>query len=595
MSYSNITNKYKLESPGIGEVLTSSSERRTNEIIDNQLFGGIRSHSGGHGLIRFGDLSIQGNTTTGFSILIAENKAQGKPVVEAFIDQIYVFTNSTLSWTGLSASSTYFLGVQLVENSTSSSLQNTDVQTWSNSTGIIPPHGLLIAVVTLDGVGNPSYNLSPANQILIPLWGNHIIDNQNPHTPYLQQDELVVSGIAILDYLKYRTLQIDSLIISGTGQIISGNITVLGQLILSGNVIVNGNITYNLLRTENMVIPGTFKVSNLEVSSGLDVYSNSLFRKNIQLTSGTTIDGLDPSLTLPLLNGSNVDDLHGHVLGSLGVGEKPLFYSPDYANTVTSGQTISGSFSTVRLFNRNYYQWFASATGVAVSPVTRQILPQDFNGISRISVNHGVGHTLSGNNITVQVFDKDNTQVGISPNNGVLQSTQVTSTDLTISGGQFSPEQAMTVLYRMAAASGVGSFLGDATIFYIPIHGEKILFDWNKNGSITSAEEHFNGLRIAPADLVIEKVLASQKIALSGNSVFDVNVSTGAGIEPTTIFTSTSKPMLSFGSVGSSYNSVELIPTQNLIITKNSLISAGIDLIASGSMDVNLTLVTHRR
>jgi cytoskeletal protein CcmA (bactofilin family) len=294
MTYQRITPQYRLESPGFGETLSALSEARTAQIIDNQLYGAIRAHSGGHGIIRFGNFSLLNNGNATYSALLVEQKEVGKPVVEAFINQIYVFTVNSMSWSNLSANNFYYLGVRLVENETNSSLQYKDIQTWSNTTGVIPSDGLLIATVAIDNGGNPTFDNAPDEQVIIPIWGNHIRTNTNPHGSTLYQDNIIVSGLSILQSINYNNLGIDTLSISGNAMI-SGNVIVWQNLVLSGNVIVQGNILYNLLQTQNLNIPGTFWVSDTKVDNQLVVSGSSVFRRNITLTSGNLIDGFDPS------------------------------------------------------------------------------------------------------------------------------------------------------------------------------------------------------------------------------------------------------------------------------------------------------------
>lgn len=592
--YGNITKKYKLPSIGLGEIISPDEEQRRMQIIDNNLYGAIRAHSGGHGVIRNGDWTLIEGTGT-YSALLSEVKSQGRPTIEAFINQIYCFQETTLEWSGLSNTTTHYLYARLVETTSASSLKEMKVQTASNTTGVIPSDGILVAVLLLNEPGNSSFVEDPTEKINIPIWGNHIVNNQNPHTPYLLQDDIVLSGMEILDFLRYRNLQVQNLTISGNA-IISGNITVLGRLILSGNVIVQGNIRYNLLQVENLTVPGQFLVSDLYVSSGIEVYARSTFRRDIQLMSGITVDGFDPSQAIPLIDGSNADHLHGHVLGSLAVGVKAMYCAPEYPNSIVSGHTNSGVYGMKRLYNKSFYEWFAVSGGIAISPITRMNLPQDFERIDRISVMNAVGldGVLSGNNIQVQVFDKDFTQLQSTPSQ--LQNTQVVTSDVTVSGGNLVPGTPLTIINRMAGYSGIPTMLGDLTLWYVPKQGEKIVFDWNSSVSgsgAISAQKHFDGLRLAPATLRIEKILTSQTVGLSGVSVIDINVG-NMGAEPSTIFTSTAKPIIYFNTSGAQYQSNTLIPTQNLTITQGQLISASSDSIASGSRDVSVQLVTFR-
>jgi cytoskeletal protein CcmA (bactofilin family) len=591
MAYGNQTNVYRLGAPLIGEVVDASEEARNANTTENNLFGSVRvAASGGHGIVRNGPMIISPDGGN-YKVIMFENKSQGLPTVQGFVNQIYFEVVEGLFWNGLTNNQTHYLYITQIEaGDTNSTLINKKVQTFSNTTGAIPSDGLLVAIIILDEPSNSFIIEDPVGKVNIPVLGNHIVDNQNPHTPFLMQDDLLVSGLTVLDYLRYQFLEAQNFIISGNA-LVSGNVTILGKLILSGDVRVFGNIVYNSLETQNLLVPGKLIVADLQVSSGLDVYSTSLFRKNIQMVSGTTIDGLDPSLAIPLVNGSNADHLHGHVLGSIAP-VKNIFFAPEYCNTVISGDAnASGLFTTGRDFNRNLYKWNSVLSGVTYV-VTRTMLPADFDKIDRIKITHGVGQVLSGSNITPYVFDKDDTQLQLSP--ASLQSTTLVTTDISVSGGNLLPNFPMTVVNRMFGASGIGTWLGDMNIRYVPRLGEKILFEWNKIASgnnILDIEEHFDGLRVAPCDLRTEKVLFAQTIALSGSSVFDVNVGNNQ-IEPTTIFTSVDKPTLNFGDLGSSFVSAEKLI--NTTITGGQLISSSIEQIASGSRNVNVTLYTYR-
>lgn len=589
MGYGNKTEKYRIGTPTLGETINPDDEKRSAQIIENQLFGSVRVHSGGHGVIRNGNWILVNSGSGDFEVILAESKSEGKPVFEGFINQIYTFTESTLRWGNLSNNTTYYLYVRLVEvDGGNSSRLDKKVQTDYNTTGTIPTDGVLVGIVIIDHPSNSYFIEDPVGRINIPSLGDHIQDNQNPHTPYLFQDDIVVSGLEILDFVRYNDLQLEQMTISGNS-IISGNITVLGKLTVSGNVCVNGNVTYNQWVVTNLDVPGRLLVSELEVSSGIDFYASPLFRKDVILASGIRVDGFDPSVGIPLIDGSNADDLHGHIFGSLAESVKPIHHSVRFPNTVVSG-TTSGSdrtFLETRIYNSNFYEWFADTKGNAAIPITRIILPDDFESLDRVNITHGVGSTVSGSNITVTAQDKDNTELVMT--NNFLQSTQITTSEVSISGGQLLPGKVLTLKNRMDGTSGIGVYLGDMTVWYVPRHGEKIVFTWEKDGSVTAAEQNFDSLRVAPCDLRTEKVLCSQTIGLSGSSFFGINAG-NEGSTPSNFLTT--KPTLNFTAVGKSYQTSE-VPI-NAIITGGQLLSATIDQIASGSRDVSVQLVTHR-
>lgn len=595
MGYGIKTSKLRLTSPSFGELISPTDERRNAQIVENQLFGAIRMHSGGHGIIRNGRLILVSGPGGNYKVIMYEDKATGKPSIECFINQIYCFTEESLEFTNLSDDTTYYLYVQLTEDSptTSSSRINKQVKTGANTTGVIPSDALLVAIVIINEPGSTVFIENPVGRIDLPTIGNHIMDNQNPHTPLLLQDNIVTSGLDVLNYLHYTTLIADQFIISGNS-IISGNITTLGNLIISGNHIVHGDVHYNRLLIEDLVIPGSFTTATAVIQSGIDVYGTSMFRNHINLTSGITIDGFDPSAASGLLDGSNADALHGHILGSISPGVKLIPLSPQFMNTIVSGEPASstdGYFYTARLFDRNLYQYWAPDGGESVKLVTRLTLPSDFESIDRIKVTHGVGYLESGVNLTISVLDKDLTESTIT--NGKLASQTLTTSDVTVSGGQLLPGQVMNLISRFNGSSGVSVMQGDTEVWYRPKNGETLVFDWNK-ANAESIEEGFDGLRVAPCDLRIQKVLASDSIALSGSTVFDIGVS-NAGSVPVSIFTSgTTKPTLSFGDTGASFVTVSQAITENTLISAGQIINTSLDQVASGSKTINLQLVTYR-
>lgn len=599
MNYGNSTDRYQLRTPALGNLINPDEELRTKVIIDNQLFGAVRVHSGGHGVIRLGDLALTVPGDGTYTVSATENLANGRPAIEAFINQIYVYQDTTLTWTSLANNTTYYLYIQLVENGTQSSLLNKQVVTSQDTVGTSPTNGLLVAAVVISEPGNSYIVTNPVGKVTIPVLGDHMSNNQNPHTTNLYQDDLSVSGITVLDFMKYRQLQVDQLIISGN-QIISGSITCLGNLIISGTIINQGTVNYNQLSVQNLLIPSTLLVGNIQIVSGLDVYPQSLFRQNIVFTSGVTIDGLDPTIAIPLVSQVNVDNLHTHNFGSLGVGTKPIFFSPEYQNTTISGTipTSGGSFYSLRVNNNNYYQWAAGqVSGQAMYTVSRVILPADFQAIDRLEVTGAASawSALSGGNIQTFVYDKDFTQCTLNPNQGQNVFSQVSKQTFMVSGGNFLPYYPATIVNRMVAGSGTVTWLGDMAMWYVPINGEKVIFNWSKSGA--SIENYFDGIRIAPQDLRVEKVIVSQYIGISGASVFDISSGTQNQL-PVTLFPTTPKPMIIFNPAAIGYSSyfsgASFTPTENLLIPANTLLTANMYSTASGSVNLNLQLITHR-
>jgi hypothetical protein len=590
--YGNETPKYTLRTPALGDYISPNEEQRTAQVIENQLYGAIRVHSGGHGIMRSGNWQVI--TGDDYSAILTEVKANGKPTIEGFINQIYFFTEEALTWEGLINDNTYFLYVQLVENSTYSTRLNKKVVTGANTTGLIPNDALLVSVLYLNEPSNSIVEKNPLGRLNIYSLGYHIADHQDPHGPFLNQSFLTCSGIDILGYLNYASLQVDQEIVSGNSTL-SGELRVLGNLYASGTLNVLGRITYNSLVVQNLTVPSQLTIGTAQVASGLDVYGTTLFRKNVTLNSGVRIDGFDPSVGISLIDGSNVDHLHTHVIGSMGINLKGVFLSPEYSNTVTSGEaltTISGIFQSARIYNDNYYGWYGRTDGTAAILTTKLRLPQDFQRLDRLTVRTGIGLVESGNNVSVYLYDKD---LNLVPPVSSIQFATSGLVDSTVffSGGSLVGGQPVTLVSRMCGASGVATLLGDITLWYVPNNGERIMFSWDQAGAITAPTATFDALRTTPYELRVDTVMASQVVGLSGVSIFSLNITSGNNVIPENILSGTEKPNLNFIDTGKSFLTVSNI-VLNRTIPSGSLISVAIDQIASGSQDVSFQMLAYR-
>lgn len=594
MDYGNETSLYKLRTPALGDYISPSEEFRTARIIENELYGGVRAHSGGHGVVRSGNWQLLADDAN-YKAILNEVKAEGKPAVEGFINQIYFFSNESLSWEGLVNGNTYYLCVQLIETVDTSTRLHKKVLPIANNTGLIPDDAVLIAVMYLNEPGSTLVDKNPLGRINIPILGDHIADNKDPHGAILNQSFVVSSGVSTLGYLYYRALEVDNLLISGNG-LISGNLTVLGNFTISGDVILFGNIAYNEIVTQQLKCDSLI-TGNLQVNSGLDCFAPSLFRQNIQLASGVTIDGFDPSVGVGLIDGSNADALHTHVLGSLGVNLKIINLSPEYGNTVLSGGAISGVygiFVPARVYDDNMYDWYPrNVSGTAAFTQTKIRLPMDFDRLDRVMVRHGVGNLLSGNNINLSIFDKDNTPLIItSPDPSQLASSGITDTTLYFSGGNLVAGQPMTIISRLWGFSGIHTYLGDINVWYVPTLGERIQFEWSQAGAVEFPEANWDALRTTPYSLRVDKVIATQGIGLSGVSVFSLNIG-GIGETPVNLLSADEKPLISFNDSGASFQT-DTKTLYNISIPANNIISVSIDSIASGSEDVSVQLIAYR-
>ena len=599
MSYANKTDKYQLESPTVGEQMDTQSEQRTAQILDNQLYGAIRMHSGGHGIIRLGVFTFDNSGGSGSYIAsLGESKALSKPVVEAFIAQEYVYTVDGISWTGLSNSTTYYLGVRLVENTTESSLQNGEVTSWINTTGDIPSDGILLATLAIDGAGVGTFNTDATDVINIPVVGNHIADNSDPHGSTLFQNNLVVSGLNVLGTLNYSQLQVNNLLISGNNSVLSGNVTIRGNLTVSGNFTISGVINYNSLTATNMTIPSSLNIGTLNVVSGMDVYPISRFRRNINLNSGVTIDGFDPSEAVGLVNGGNADHLHTHNFGAV-VPIKTIHLSPEYSNTVLSGEvfqhTTSGIFSAKRAFSGNYYEFQARTSGAAIL-VTRLNLPPDFERLEKVEIRNICKKEapLSGNNLRVEIYDQDIALLGTQQ----YVNTSVTLNSVTISGGNLAPNLPMTIVNRLWSISGITTNVGDMSVYYRPRGGEQVTYTWTETASgntVLNPGNGFNGIRYNPSDIKIQRVISSQSIALSGATFSYLKINAISNPTPHIIPVAfVQRNIITYPAVGASYQSNVQEFITPFSLSGNTFVQCCVDQLASGSKDLTFQLIGYR-
>ena len=98
--YGGRTPIYRIPFMLFGDIIDPSDEERTFRTIDNQIFGAIRAHSGGNGVIRIGDTQLIADAGDGtFTVTLDESTTE--PAFEGFVNQIYVASNNAIQWKGL--------------------------------------------------------------------------------------------------------------------------------------------------------------------------------------------------------------------------------------------------------------------------------------------------------------------------------------------------------------------------------------------------------------------------------------------------------------------------------------------------------------
>jgi len=502
-----------------GDILDPDEEDRRTRTIDNQLFGAIRAHSGGNGLIRTGDFSVEDAGGGLYNVVL--NDPSSEPSLEAFINQIYVASDGAVRWEGLANSTTYFLFARLVETAGGvSSRTNKDFLTVASTVNSVPDDGILIASASISEPGSSTFDLNPAGLLIVPDLGAHIADNQDPHGTTLYQETLVTSGLDVLNTLTFQNLHATNLTLSGENTF-SGLLEVFGNFQVSGELIVSGEVQFLDAFLQNAtIVSGT--MGFLGVASGMDVFGTALFRQDITmsgntlvdgrdisadgatldahlidfsnphqvtadqigalsisggfvagdilLSSGVAIDGIDPSDKLPLLlSGINVDNLHTHTFGALIPPTRQIGRAPQYCDTVESG-IFPGDMTITTDQGFNVYQWNAGQDDAARRVITQQYVPSDMLRVNTIRITSRVDAILSGDSITLDLLDTDGNTVPLT-GGGPLANLTYTTDTVTASGGQFTAGEFFTLSVEAMSTSGFSAYIADEVIEYTTVSG----------------------------------------------------------------------------------------------------------------------------
>jgi len=311
--YLGETSVYQIPHPNAANVATvgfqvsASDEKSAANIIENQLVGISRGHlnrdSLGNSFVTF-DGVVQDKSNHPENNLIISVSG-----VEAYIDNVYVGAKiNEFSWSGLSHSGTNFLWLSSVEDPVNkagrrSSKSFRDFETLSTTSSTPPNDHSVLAAAFTSGL---SINVNPLEKIQFVTVATHVNDETNPHGPKLFQDDIQVSGITVLNRYQWDESTSGSLITSGFNP---QNLTYLQNVTQFGIMTVSG-ITLNI---HSGSVTGTFfdnlqdltinkaRIGTLCVTSGLSV-SGSIFRDNIDVADGKTVDGLDFKEMPPLVS-----------------------------------------------------------------------------------------------------------------------------------------------------------------------------------------------------------------------------------------------------------------------------------------------------
>lgn len=209
------------------------------------------------------------------------------------------------------------------------------------------------------------------------------------------------------------------------------------------------------------------------VFSTVQQFGNSLFRKPVVITSGSTIDGIQLSLVKALVNNANVSGLP--VIHSHGLNDQPytsILLSPKYPGMTTSpiysGTTISNRFILGQDFGAggSSLRHYSSANSDTDNLYLRAYVPTYFNKLESINIQNRVD---SGNGpILLKIRDcLGNIQtpvLGSSMASGIGLNICYVS-GLSQSGfGQNSP---FDLEFTFSSISGCSHYLGDIGISFL--------------------------------------------------------------------------------------------------------------------------------
>jgi len=180
---------------------------------------------------------------------------------------------------------------------------------------------------------------------------------------------------------------------------------------------------------------------------------------NLAVESGVAIDGIDFSTLAPLIDGSNADAFHKHLL------LQPFeyqFLSPEYPNVVTSGVQPGWLEATYdEDNNRTQYSWFALQDVASAKIFVREYVPTGYVGIEDVTVYSRVSSGVGAGNVNLKIFDTTNTKVGEAHHmrNNILRPVTVSGI-----GGTFTEDSPYRFEVDMLSELGRGVHVSDIII-----------------------------------------------------------------------------------------------------------------------------------
>ncbi len=537
MAYGFRTPRYFIPVIQLGDIIDPAEERIAALTLENQLIGLIAAHSGGDGVFSTGTMS--GTFISGASRVTVAPDVNGTSLL-AFIRQIFVRSIDTLVFDNIPDNTTDgLLTVRLIETATESSRIKGNIRLELITTGVIPDDGIVIARVTTTGAAI-TVDTDPIERININTVAQHAGQTNNPHTNPLRQDEIHTSGLKVFgdmlvsgDIIINQTLRVlqellftqgvqvfgearfeDSIMSSGLvthlgsalfsglarffGQTIYNNMVVLSGLENKGDILMFGDINMASGRLvdgadvsvdHEKLIDHINDTNNphgltIEQLSGLSIFGGTLLG-DLDVASGVTIDGMDLSELLFLINGSNADPIGafklGHTHNMSGLPLNRIVSMPEYEGAIFSG-IGRGIMAAIRdnAFRSNIYRWTGVAGSGLPAVTSPQIyaiiqdlgIPGDFKLPSGLTVTMRSETTIdsvSESQIdSIEVFDTAGAAVAIVDNTSLRS---VSYSDKAIgfvdpSVNTWEQGNFMTIQYNLKSVSGVPLSLGRSDLVY---------------------------------------------------------------------------------------------------------------------------------
>lgn len=454
-----------------GFKLSATDEKTQMQIVENQLFGISRTHWGYNSFVLFDGVYFDRSNHPQNNLIVTISG------VEAYINNVYIGAKSQeYAWSGLSQSGTNYLWLNLVEDNPDnlnarSSRQYRDFETRFTTDGLKPAgtDSVLVGTYT-SGVG---FNLNPANKLKFVTAKDHEGNNQNPHGLKLFQDHILVSGVTVL-----RPSEWNYNATSGAPNV-SGyhNVTYLNDLTqqmyltcsgIYGNII-SGSLSGTLFYRMHDLEADPANVGYLTVISGMNI-SGSVFRQNLDLSSGIRIDLLDPTAILGSVSqtalSGNPFKHHHSLLADSGIAVTlnpkyenalllPYFVGPGSSNRFENNVDLGNFKPTLRI----------KSNGTNSNVYIRQMMPEYHNQLESISVNHKID---SGAH-PIAVAIRDCVGTSLTPRVGSTLGSSGIALVSTISGfaqGGFSQQLPYDLEFSFQIRSGLSAYMGEIIINY---------------------------------------------------------------------------------------------------------------------------------